>query len=208
MALIAGARSYHQVHATVRAGFLPVMKISWVTSPLALAFAQKFLPEQTWVPFFNVVSFIIGTYINAHTKKKRLAALRRKVSNHRIPSRIAQILRQPSTMTIEHLVEQATIPDRTIRTGQCRCILLAFGWFVYWMYRTWLVAQDPQNPSQIMPTMYLVSNYPAFRHLPRYVVLEPPGSSYTRQNNFFRFYLFCWLYNLSLGNFFLNGCAN
>lgn len=93
------------------------MKISWVTSPLALAFAQKFLPEQTWVPFFNVVSFIIGTYINAHTKKKRLAALRRKVSNHRIPSGIAQILRQPSTMTIERLVEQATIPDRTIRTG-------------------------------------------------------------------------------------------
>ena len=137
MALIAGARSYHQVHATVRAGFLPVMKISWVTSPLALAFAQKFLPEQTWVPFFNVVSFIIGTYINAHTKKKRLAALRRKVSNHRIPCGIAQALTQPSTTTIERLVEQATTPDRTIRTGQCRCILLAFGWFVYWMYRIW-----------------------------------------------------------------------
>ena len=80
MALIAGARTYHQVSATVRAGFLPVMKVSWVTSPLALAFAQKFLPEQTWVPFFNIIAFIIGTYINAHTKKKRLAALRKKVS--------------------------------------------------------------------------------------------------------------------------------
>jgi hypothetical protein len=30
------------------------------------------------VPFFNIIGFIIGTYINAHTKKKRLAALRRK----------------------------------------------------------------------------------------------------------------------------------
>ncbi|KAI9823634.1 MAG: hypothetical protein M1832_002415 [Thelocarpon impressellum] len=78
MAIIAGARTFHQVRATVRAGFLPVMRVSWITSPLALAFAQKFLPEQTWVPFFNVIAFVIGTYINAHTKKRRLAALRRK----------------------------------------------------------------------------------------------------------------------------------
>ena len=80
MALIAGARTFHQVRATVRAGLLPVMKVSWVCSPLALAFAQKFLPEHTWVPFFNVVAFVIGTYINSQTKKKRIAALRRKVS--------------------------------------------------------------------------------------------------------------------------------
>ena len=79
MAVIAGARTWHQVRATIRAGFLPVMKVSWVTSPIALAFAQKFLPEQTWVPFFNIVAFVIGTYINTHTKKKRLAALRKKV---------------------------------------------------------------------------------------------------------------------------------
>lgn len=78
MALIAGARTYHQVRATVRVGFWKVMKVSWITSPLCLAFAQKFLPEATWVPFFNVVSFIIGTYINTVTKKKRLAALRKK----------------------------------------------------------------------------------------------------------------------------------
>ncbi|KAK5009591.1 hypothetical protein LTR28_000308 [Elasticomyces elasticus] len=78
MAIIAGARTFHQVRATVRAGFMPVMKISWVTSPLALAFAQKFLPQETWVPFFNIIAFVIGTYINAHTKKKRLAALRKK----------------------------------------------------------------------------------------------------------------------------------
>lgn len=30
------------------------------------------------MPFFNIVAFVIGTYINSHTKKKRLAALRRK----------------------------------------------------------------------------------------------------------------------------------
>ncbi|KAL0262902.1 hypothetical protein SLS55_001876 [Diplodia seriata] len=78
MAVIAGARTFHQVRATVKAGFMPVMKVSWITSPVALAFAQKFLPQETWVPFFNIIGFIIGTYVNAHTKKKRLAALRRK----------------------------------------------------------------------------------------------------------------------------------
>ena len=80
MAVIAGARTWHQVRATVRAGFMPVMRLSWITSPFALAFAQMFLPEQTWVPFFNIVAFVIGTYINTHTKKKRLEALRKRVS--------------------------------------------------------------------------------------------------------------------------------
>ncbi|KAL9125462.1 MAG: hypothetical protein Q9217_005337 [Psora testacea] len=79
MAVIAGARTFHQVRATIRAGFMPVMKVSWITSPLALAFAQKFLPEHTWVPFFNIIAFVIGTWINSQTKKKRLQALRKKV---------------------------------------------------------------------------------------------------------------------------------
>ena len=82
MAVIAGERTFHQIRATIKAGFFPVMKVSWVTSPIALAFAQKFLPEHTWVPFFNIVGFVIGTYINSHTKKKRLAALRKKVRRY------------------------------------------------------------------------------------------------------------------------------
>lgn len=89
MAVIAGARTFHQVRATVRSGFMPVMKVTWITSPVALAFAQKFLPEQTWVPFFNIVSFVIGTYINSHTKKKRLAALRKKVGHANVNVRVS-----------------------------------------------------------------------------------------------------------------------
>lgn len=46
MALIAGARTYYQVRATVKVGFWRVMRISWVTSPICLAFAQKFLPDE------------------------------------------------------------------------------------------------------------------------------------------------------------------
>lgn len=85
MAIIAGAKTIHQVHATWKAGFMSVMKVSWITSPLCLAFAQKFLPEHTWVPFFNIVSFFIGTYVNSITKKKRLAALRKKYDEGRRP---------------------------------------------------------------------------------------------------------------------------
>lgn len=78
MAIIAGAKTIHQVHATWKAGFMPVMKVSWISSPLALAFAQQFLPEHAWVPFFNIIGFFMGTYVNSVTKKKRLAALRKK----------------------------------------------------------------------------------------------------------------------------------
>ena len=90
MAVIAGARAFHQVRATVRAGFMPVMKVTWVTSPIALAFAQKFLPEHTWVPFFNIIAFVIGTWINSQTKKKRIQALRKKVSD--IPNALLFLL--------------------------------------------------------------------------------------------------------------------
>jgi hypothetical protein len=83
MAIIAGAQTIHQVHATWKAGFMPVMKVSWISSPLALAFAQQFLPEHTWVPFFNIVAFFIGTYVNSVTKKKRLAALRKRYEDER-----------------------------------------------------------------------------------------------------------------------------
>jgi len=83
MAIIAGAKTIHQVHATWKAGFMPVMKVSWISSPLALAFAQKFLPEHTWVPFFNIIAFVIGTYVNSVTKKKRLAALRKRYNDER-----------------------------------------------------------------------------------------------------------------------------
>lgn len=78
MAVIAGARKKENVRAMVRTGFFPVMKVSWITSPIALAFAQKFLPPHAWVPFFNMIGFVIGTYINSLTKKKRMAALEKK----------------------------------------------------------------------------------------------------------------------------------
>ncbi len=63
-----------QVKATVKAGFWTVMRVSWMTSPISIAIAQKFIPPDAWVPFFNLIAFVVGTYINAITKKRRRVA--------------------------------------------------------------------------------------------------------------------------------------
>ncbi|CEI85727.1 Putative Integral membrane protein [Rhizopus microsporus] len=73
MAVLAGIRSPAKLKATVKAGLLPMQKVSWVVSPLTLLFAQNFLPPTTWVPFFNLVAFVFGTYINTMVKRKRIS---------------------------------------------------------------------------------------------------------------------------------------
>ncbi|KAF9915989.1 hypothetical protein BX616_004908 [Lobosporangium transversale] len=78
MALFAGARSTAQIKAAFKQGYLPMMKTSWMISPLSMAFAQKFLPPHVWVPFFNFVAFTFGTYVNTTIKKARLAQMKRE----------------------------------------------------------------------------------------------------------------------------------
>lgn len=34
----------------------------WISSPLAIAFAQKFLPAETWVVWFNLVRYVDVTF--------------------------------------------------------------------------------------------------------------------------------------------------
>lgn len=76
MAVLAGARSVSQVYASWKATFLIVQKSSWISSPLVLAFAQKFIPEEAWVPFFSVFAFFLVTYNNIQVKKRRQQALK------------------------------------------------------------------------------------------------------------------------------------
>jgi len=78
MALIAGARTFHQLRATVKAGFLPTMCVIWLVAPFAVAIAQNIVPRNLRPRFLGLVSFLVDTYANAMIKKKRLAALRRK----------------------------------------------------------------------------------------------------------------------------------
>ncbi|KAG8814813.1 hypothetical protein FRC17_000967 [Serendipita sp. 399] len=78
MAVIGGARSLDAITATVLKGFMPMLKILWVSSPTATLFAQSFLPPELWVPFFNVISLAIGTFFSVKVKKMQLAAARKR----------------------------------------------------------------------------------------------------------------------------------
>ena len=83
MALFAGARTTAQIKAAFKNGYLPMMKTSWMISPLSMALAQKFLPPNVWVPFFNLVAFTFGTYVNTSIKKARLAQIKREQTEKR-----------------------------------------------------------------------------------------------------------------------------
>ncbi|KAL2844158.1 hypothetical protein BJY01DRAFT_190137 [Aspergillus pseudoustus] len=76
-ALIAGARTLHQVRATIRAGLGPVMKVLLLAYPIAVAAASSFLPETAWSQFFRLVTWAVATYGHMHIKKRRLEALRK-----------------------------------------------------------------------------------------------------------------------------------
>ncbi|EPQ60534.1 hypothetical protein GLOTRDRAFT_68255 [Gloeophyllum trabeum ATCC 11539] len=78
MAVINGAKTKEEVVKTVKSGFMAVMRMTWITSPLTLVFAQQFLSPELWVPFFNIVGFVLGTYFNTKVKQIRLAAEKKK----------------------------------------------------------------------------------------------------------------------------------
>jgi len=78
MAVINGATSLDEVIKTVKAGFFSVIRISWVVSPLSMTIAQNFVPVDLWVPFFNAIQFILGTYFNMRVKQLKLAAAKKE----------------------------------------------------------------------------------------------------------------------------------
>lgn len=78
MAIINGAKSLDQVVRTVKGGFLAVIRVTWIVSPLSMVFAQQFIPMELWVPFLNMVQFTLGTFFNVRMKKMRLAAAKKE----------------------------------------------------------------------------------------------------------------------------------
>ncbi|KAN0066575.1 hypothetical protein ACQY0O_000669 [Thecaphora frezii] len=64
LSVINGARGIDQIQRTVKASWLTVMKLSWITSPVLIATAQKYLPAELWEPFFTFARFILSTYFN------------------------------------------------------------------------------------------------------------------------------------------------
>ncbi|EKM83567.1 hypothetical protein AGABI1DRAFT_50813 [Agaricus bisporus var. burnettii JB137-S8] len=77
MAVINGATSADEVLKTVKGGFLAVIRVTWIISPVVTVIAQKYIPIELWVPFFNSVQFFIGTYFNVRVKQLRLAAAKK-----------------------------------------------------------------------------------------------------------------------------------
>ncbi|EMD42168.1 hypothetical protein CERSUDRAFT_43293 [Gelatoporia subvermispora B] len=74
MAVINGARTAKDVVRTVKGGFVRVLRVTIMTQPVVIVFAQRFLAPELWVPFFNLVQFAVGTYTNVKLKKLRLQA--------------------------------------------------------------------------------------------------------------------------------------
>ncbi|CAG8617641.1 13398_t:CDS:2 [Ambispora leptoticha] len=70
MAIIGGVKTPAHVYGVVRDSLWKLMRISWVVSPLTMAYAQRYLEPKLWVPFFNLVGFIFG--VVANTKAKRV----------------------------------------------------------------------------------------------------------------------------------------
>jgi len=77
MAVINGAKSVKEIKRMVMGGFFSVIRITWVASPLTMVIAQKFIPVELWVPFFNFVTFALGTYFNTKIKLLRIAAAKK-----------------------------------------------------------------------------------------------------------------------------------
>ncbi|KAI8818210.1 uncharacterized protein EV422DRAFT_539061 [Fimicolochytrium jonesii] len=73
MAGIAGA-GVRGVVGTVRGRLVSVLKLTWIVFPAVQIFALKYVRQELWMPFFNLVGFVFGTYINVTTK---LAARRK-----------------------------------------------------------------------------------------------------------------------------------
>ncbi|KAI0080071.1 hypothetical protein K474DRAFT_1682868 [Panus rudis PR-1116 ss-1] len=83
MAVINGAKTKEEVIRTVKGGFMNVMRLTWMTSPLTLVVAQKYLSPELWVPFFNFVQFVLGTYFNTKLKQARLAKAKKEEEEKR-----------------------------------------------------------------------------------------------------------------------------
>ncbi|KZO98296.1 hypothetical protein CALVIDRAFT_596842 [Calocera viscosa TUFC12733] len=73
MAIIHGARTPQQIVSSVQSGFLRAMKMTWITSPAAVLFAQQFFAPELWAPWFNFVNFCLGTYFGVVIKRAQIA---------------------------------------------------------------------------------------------------------------------------------------
>lgn len=77
LGVINGLGSVNAIIKFVKMQLLSLLKLAWVTQPVSLLVAQRYLAPETWVPFFSFISFFLGTFVNTKVKKQQ-AALKAK----------------------------------------------------------------------------------------------------------------------------------
>ncbi len=80
MAYINGAKGVDRIALAIRANFMKVMRITWLTSPVTIAVAQNYLAPEVWEPFFTSVRFVLSTYINTIAKRKQMELARQEAA--------------------------------------------------------------------------------------------------------------------------------
>ncbi|KAG8936909.1 hypothetical protein FRC03_008601 [Tulasnella sp. 419] len=60
-----------------------MLQITWMIQPTATLIAQKFIPLELWVPYFNLIGFSLGTFANTQIKKRQVAAAKRGKDNQK-----------------------------------------------------------------------------------------------------------------------------
>lgn len=71
MALIGGARDFDEVRLVVRKSLLKVLRYTWVTGPISLAIAQRYMSPELWVPWFNLIAFFVGIMSTLQIRNKQ-----------------------------------------------------------------------------------------------------------------------------------------
>lgn len=83
MAIISGATTRAQVLSSVKAGYFKMLQVTWLTSPIAVLIAQKFIDPALWIVWFNAVGFTLGTGFNVLIKRMKMRALGEKLRKER-----------------------------------------------------------------------------------------------------------------------------
>ncbi|KAH9469642.1 hypothetical protein MJO28_004498 [Puccinia striiformis f. sp. tritici] len=71
MGAIEGLKSQKEIFFFWKKTIGILTKMSIIVGTLSTILANKFLSKELWVPFFNLVGFVLGTYVNFLNKKKR-----------------------------------------------------------------------------------------------------------------------------------------
>lgn len=73
MAIIAGARTWTELKARFKAAYWPMVRSTWVSSPILIAFALRYIPRMAWTPTFSFAAFFLSVYQNVLVKSRALA---------------------------------------------------------------------------------------------------------------------------------------